>query len=424
MTDGSNGQAPERLRTTIFAGLIGNVLEWYDFAVYGYFAHIIGQQFFPSSDPAVSTIAAFGAFAAGFLVRPIGGIVFGQIGDLFGRKRAMLLSVICMAVPTFLIAFLPTYASIGVFAPILIVVLRIVQGLSVGGEYTSSLIYLAEHAPKGRRGRIASWGMVGAVGGILLGSGVGALIATILPEDAAAEWGWRIPFALGIVVAFTGVLVRRGAAELQTKPATATPLRDSFVIYGRSVLRVIGMNIAMGVVFYAAFVYSVTYITQIDRLPSEIAFDINTASMVVLLIAVPVFAILSDRVGRRPMMIAGLLALAVGGVPIFELMHHSDPSLVFAGQALLALFFGIYAGGIVGANVESLPHHVRCTGLAFAYNVAIGVFGGTTPMVCAALIAEFGNPVAPGYYVAASAVISLAVVLLWVKETAFDEIDS
>lgn len=418
-----SGAAPRRLRSTVFAGLIGNVLEWYDFAVYGYFAHIIGQQFFPSTDPAVSTIAAFGAFAAGFLVRPIGGVVFGQIGDLLGRKRALMLSVICMAVPTVLIAFLPTYASIGILAPILIVLLRIVQGLSVGGEYTSSLIYLAEHAPPGRRGLISSWGMVGAVGGILLGSGVGAVITTLVPADAIADWGWRIPFALGIVVAFTGVLIRRGPTEAPRPAAAAPPLRDSFLAHGPAVLRVAGINIAMGVVFYAAFVYSVTYITQIDKLPGDIAFDINTASMVVLLVAIPLFAMLSDRIGRKPLMVAGLVALAIGSVPLFWMMDHPDPATVFAGQALLTLAFAVFCGGTVGANVESIPHPVRCTGLAFAYNIAIGVFGGTTPMVCAALIAEFGDPIAPGYYVAASAAVSLIVVLIWYRETAFRPID-
>ena len=185
-------------------------MEWYDFAVYGYFAAVIGSQFFPSSDPSVSLIAAFGAFAAGFLVRPLGGLVFGAIGDRLGRQRAMMLSVLAMAIPTVLIGCLPTYASIGILAPIAIIVLRIVQGLSVGGEYTSSLVFLAEHAAPNRRAITAVWGMWGATAGILLGSGVGAIVASNLSEDNIASWGWRLPFIFGALVAITGYLVRKG----------------------------------------------------------------------------------------------------------------------------------------------------------------------------------------------------------------------
>ncbi len=178
---------PSRARI-IVAGLVGNVMEWYDFAVYGYFATVIGTVFFPSDDPAVSLIAAFGAFAAGFLVRPLGGLVFGRIGDLVGRKRALTLSVLAMALPTVLMACLPTYETIGVAAPIAIVLLRMVQGLSVGGEYTSSIVFLVEHAPKHRRAFFSVWGVWGAVLGILLGSGVGDVLATILDEQQIAAW--------------------------------------------------------------------------------------------------------------------------------------------------------------------------------------------------------------------------------------------
>ncbi len=189
--------AVTKKRTLIIAGLIGNAMEWYDFAVYGYFAAIIAPLFFPASSPSVSLIAAFGAFAAGFLVRPFGGLVFGRIGDLIGYRHALTLSVMAMAVPTVLIGCLPTYESVGLAAPILLVVLRIVQGLSVGGEYTCSLVFLAEHAPEGRRARTAMWGMWGAVAGILLGSGVDALVSAFLSDAQLVLGGWRVPFLLG-----------------------------------------------------------------------------------------------------------------------------------------------------------------------------------------------------------------------------------
>lgn len=423
MTEATAAAGRPSTARVISAGVIGNMLEWYDFAVYGYFAHIIGQQFFPSTDPAVSLIAAFGAFAAGFLVRPIGGLVFGAIGDLIGRRRALQLSILCMAVPTVLISVLPDYAQIGILAPILIVLLRILQGLSVGGEYTGSLVYLAEHGGERRRAFLASWGLVGSISGILLGSAVGALLTASLSEQAIADWGWRVPFAAGILVAITGTLLRRGLHETPMPAERATKLHQAFLSQGRTILVVGASNIGIGIGFYAAFVYSVTYVTSLSGLSEELAFDINTGTLGILLVATPLSAILSDRIGRRPMSIAGYLILALGGVPAFMLMHHADAQLVIVGQAIMAIGLGVVAGGMVGSNVELFPRSIRCTGLSFAYNTAIGIFGGTTPMICAALIAETGNPIAPGYWVAGAAALSLIFVLFQVRETAFKPLD-
>src|SRR4051812_46463120 len=191
-------------RRTILAGIAGNVMEWYDFAVYGYFAPVIGRHFFPSEDPAASQIAAFGVFAAGFLMRPMGGLVFGHIGDRVGRKAALTLSVLAMAIPTFLIGLLPGHAQWGAFASVLLVLLRMVQGLSVGGEYTTSVVFLVESARPGRRGLAGSWSTVGAVAGTLMGSAVGALVTVVLPDETVQTWGWRLPFLLGLAVGLAG----------------------------------------------------------------------------------------------------------------------------------------------------------------------------------------------------------------------------
>ena len=225
---GSNITSPDKRRKIILAGLVGNVMEWFDFAVYGYFASIIGTHFFPSEDPSVSLIAAFGAFAAGFLVRPLGGLLFGRIGDLVGRKRAMVLSVMAMAVPTVLIGLMPTYQTIGIAAPILIILLLIIQGLSVGGEYTSSLIFLAENAKPGHRARTAFWGMWGATAGILLGSAIGATITGLLTEEQLMSWGWRIPFLFGSLVAVTGYLIRRSIHAPIPEDTKKPPIQDTF----------------------------------------------------------------------------------------------------------------------------------------------------------------------------------------------------
>lgn len=406
----------------VLAGLAGNVMEWYDFAVYGYFATVMGPQFFPSADPSVSLIAAFGAFAAGFLVRPLGGLLFGRIGDIVGRRRALILSVLAMAVPTVLIGVLPTYATIGILAPVLIVAMRIVQGLSVGGEYTSSLVFLVEHAPQHRRARNGSWGMWGATAGILLGSGVGALLTNILNDSQIQHWGWRLPFLFGALVAGTGILLRRAIHVEAPTGGSAKPVRDTFVQFRGSIIRVALLNVGIGVGFYAAFVYAVTYIKTIDKLPSRVAFDLNTEAMALLLVILPIAAVLSDRFGRRPMLIVGGIALAFGAIPLFHLMHTLDPTTIFLGEIGFVIAVGLLGGGMV-ANVELIPRPVRCTGLAFAYNASIGYFGGTTPLIAAWLITSTGNSIAPAYWITGAGIVTLVTAVFFVRETAFDPLD-
>lgn len=416
--------SPANSRKLVFAGLIGNVMEWYDFAVYGYFAAIIAPQFFPSSSPSVSLIAAFGAFAAGFLVRPLGGLVFGRIGDKFGRKKALMLSVMAMAIPTVLIGCLPTYAQIGILAPILILAMRIVQGLSVGGEYTCSLVFLAEHAPPDRRARMAVWGMWGAVAGILLGSAVGVVVADLMSDEQLSAWGWRLPFLAGGVVALTGILVRRAIHTEPPAGESPNPVREMFSRHWRPVVRVALLNIANGVGFYTAFVYAVTYIRNIDGLSESRALELNTMSMAVLLLVLPASAWLADKIGRRPVVIMATALLALGAVPFFQLIHHTDPALIFMGEIGFVLGVGLLGGGLAAANVELIPSSIRCTGLAFAYNASIGWFGGTTPLIATWLITRTGDPIMPAYWVAAAAMVSLLTAVFLMRETRFDDLQA
>ena len=403
----------------LLAGLIGNVMEWYDFALYGYFATTIGREFFPSSDPAASLIGAFGAFAAGFLVRPLGGMVFGRIGDLAGRQRALQLSVMLMAVPTVLLGLLPTHQQIGIAAPIAVVLLRIVQGLSVGGEYTSSVIFLSENAPPRQRGFYAIWGLWGSVLGMLLGSGFGDLLAHTLNPAQLANWGWRLPFLLGALVATSGVVIRKGIGAELVEPRTTSPIRQTFGRYRLQVLRVMALNIASSVGYYAVFVYSVSYMEEVDHLSSATSLSLNTGVLAVLLLLYPVSAWLSDRIGRKPMLISGASLLCFGALPLFNLMHSGDPQRVLWGELGLTLAVALLAGGKNPANVELMPAAVRCTGLAVAFNVAEGYFGGTTPLIATWLIAQTGNPLLPGAWVAFSGLCTLITVCAFTRETAF-----
>ncbi|MCP3852031.1 MAG: MFS transporter [Gammaproteobacteria bacterium] len=404
-------------KKVILVGLVGNIMEWFDFAVYGFFASIIGTHFFPSNDPSISLIAAFGAFAAGFLVRPLGGLLFGRIGDRFGRERAMKLSIMAMAIPTVMIGLMPTYQTIGIAAPILIVLLRIIQGLSVGGEYTSSLIYLAEHAKPGHRARMAFWGMWGATAGILLGSAIGALVSNILTQEQLISWGWRLPFLFGALVAVTGYIIRQSIHSTNETGASESPIKDTFTKYRWPVIRVALLNVGFGVSFYTAFVYAVTYIKEIDHLTEKVALDLNTLSMILLLVLIPMASWFSDRFGRKALIILGSSILAFGAIPLFHLLHSTDTSLIFLGELGFVVGLALTAGGIVAANVELMPNAIRCTGLAFAYNASIGFFGGTTPMISAWLIKTTGNPIAPAYWVAAASAVTLFTALFLIPET-------
>ena len=320
----------------ILAGLIGNVMEWYDFALYGYFVGIFSDQFFPSSDPNASLIAAFGAFAAGFLVRPFGGVVLGRIGDRVGRRQALTLSVMAMALATVSMAILPTYQQVGLWAPIALVLLRILQGLSAGGEYTTSIVFLAEHAPANRRGLVTIWGLWGSVLGMLLGSAAGTLLSSNLSAAQMHSWGWRVPFALGLLVALTGLALRRGLHS-ETPPATAArPLQD-LARHRGAVLRVLLLNVASSVAFYTAFVYVITYIQSEAGQSESVALALNTRVMGLLLIFYPIAAWISDRLGRRPLLITGSLFLLLAGLPIFELLHSGNPTWITRGEVLLML---------------------------------------------------------------------------------------
>jgi MHS family proline/betaine transporter-like MFS transporter len=400
---------PVNARRVIVAGLAGNVMEWYDFAVYGYFAGTIGRHFFPAEDKTASLISAFGVFAAGFLMRPLGGVVFGHVGDRFGRNAALISSVLAMAVPTVLIGLLPGYDALGPAAAVLLVFLRMLQGLAVGGEFTTSIVYLIEAAPPGRRGRLGSWGPFGATAGILLGSGVGALAAEILDPADLAAWGWRIPFLVGLPLALIGLGTRRHLPEPAAPAgpkAVGLPLFDAVRTEWRAILRVAALNAVVAVGFYLAFVYAVTWLEVYAHLGPASALDINTASMVVLLLAIPAGGALSDRYGRRPLLVGPAAATALLAVPLFRLMHTGVPGLVFAGQAGFAVLIGLFAGANPAAMAEAVPARVRCTAVSVAYNLCVGLLGGLTPMAATVLIEWTHDDLSPAFALAASAVVS------------------
>jgi MFS transporter, MHS family, proline/betaine transporter len=402
-------------RRAIIAGIAGNVMEWYDFSVYGYFATVIGRHFFPAQDAVSSLIAAFGVFAAGFAMRPLGSLIFGHIGDKLGRKLALTASVMVMAVPTFLIGLLPTYRQIGLLAPVLLVVLRLVQGLSVGGEYTTSAIFLVEQSAPGRRGFLGSFVPLGATGGVLLGSVVGAVVTTVLDHSAVNSWGWRLAFLLGLLVGGIGLAIRRQLADDREAPGgmppAASPVREAFGSQWRTILRVVGLNAAGAVAYYTAFVYVTTYLRQIDFIAASKALDINTIAVLALLLTIVPMGILSDRIGRRPVLLAatgGLFALAL---PLFWMLHHTDPAIVLIGQVGFAVLNAAYWGPSTATMVELMPGHIRCTVMSVGYNLGLAILGGATPMAAVYVVRRSGNDLSPAFLVMAAAAVSFLVIL-------------
>jgi MHS family proline/betaine transporter-like MFS transporter len=400
----------------IAAGTIGNVLEWYDFAIYGYFAVSIGRNFFPSGDPVAQVLAAFGVFAAGFVMRPLGGLLTGAIGDRYGRRTALTISVAAMAVPTFLVGVLPGYQTIGIAAPILLTLLRMIQGLSVGGECTTSFTFLVENAARGRAGLTAAIAMSGANIGLFAGSASGALMASLLPPETLHDWGWRVPFLAGLLVGGAGYFLRRNVQEMKLPIRPHAPLTETFRNHKRLLLRIGGLAAFGTVSFFLMFLYVVSWLQLVDGLAPEQALDINTFSMAALVPAMIAAGWLSDRIGRKPPLIAGLIMGFVDAVPFLWLMHHPDPALVVLGQlgfvAALAPALAIQPALLV----ESTPPGVRCTVISFGFNMSAGLLGGFAPLAATWLVHRSGIDLSPAFIAMAVAVISFVAVLTF-RET-------
>ena len=291
-------------RRVVAAGMIGNTLEWYDFAIYGYFATQIGRHFFPHEDAVAQLLSTFGVFAVGYLMRPIGGVIVGHIGDTLGRRAALTFSVAAMAIPTFLIGLLPGYQTIGVLAPVGLTFLRVVQGLSVGGEYAGSMVFLVEHAPEGRRGLMGALAASGSSVGMLLGSAVGAAFAASMSTAALDAWGWRIPFLLGLVVGVAGYILRRYVLETGVvENRTGAPIVETVHDHWRVVAGFVGLSVYSAVTFYIGFVYLVSWLQTADGIPPSRSLEINSFSMVVSVPVLIAVGWLSDRIGRKPLML-------------------------------------------------------------------------------------------------------------------------
>jgi MHS family proline/betaine transporter-like MFS transporter len=406
---------PRDVRRGVIAGVAGNVLEWYDFALFGFFARQIGAHFFPAHNPTASLLAAFGTFAAGFIMRPIGGALFGWVGDKFGRKQALLWSVMAMALPSFLIGVLPGTETIGIAAPILLLLFRLMQGLAVGGEFGASAVFLVEGAEPGRRGWMGSWGPVGAFAGTLMGSAAGAIVNAVESPDQVMAYAWRIPFILGIAVGLGGIAIRRFYIERVPHQAPSrSPLGEALQAHWKTTLHLVALVTGLAVGFYMTFVYAATWLNQVARVPARTALEINTLAMALSLGGSLAAGVLSDRIGRRPVLVAWGAALALLAYPMMSLMAKGETGGIIVGQVVLALLVAAGSGALPATMAELAPWRVRCTVVSVAHNLGMALLGGTTPLIGAWLVSRSG-PLAPAVYLSAAGVVSFVAALFLPK---------
>ncbi|MGY0492030.1 MFS transporter [Streptomyces sp. WG-D5] len=411
------------LRRSVAAGAVGVFVHWFDWAAYAYLAGTVATVFFPAGDETTGLLAVFGVFAVSFGVRPIGALVFGPLGDRIGRKRTLSLVIFMMSGATLAIGLLPGYDSIGIAAPVLLVVLRLIQGFAAGGEFGSAASFLAESAPRRRRGFGVSWLEVGSLLGFLAGSFVFLLLSTGLDDAQLTSWGWRIPFLVAAPLGIIGVVIRNkieDTPEYRALEANDTvprsPARELLRTHKRQLLQAAGLMTAMHVPFYAVLTYLVTYETDHLGHSADSAALLSTVISLLGLVLVPVFGALSDRVGRKPVFIGATAALLVLATPAFWLMRTGMAGTWIAGLvlgAILAAILGTYAVW----SAEVFPTRTRQSGLSIAYNVTAALFAGTVPYLMTLLISATGSTLVPGPYLMVFAVGGL-VAALSLKETA------
>jgi MFS transporter, MHS family, proline/betaine transporter len=410
-------------KKAVTAGAIGNFVEWYDYSVYGFFATIIASQFFPSEDRVASLLATFAVFAVAFFMRPVGAFVFGHYGDTIGRRNTLAAAIILMGIATLMIGVLPTYGQIGVLAPILLVVARLLQGFSAGGEWSGSAAFMVEYAPENKRGLYGSWQQVSIVAGLLVGSAMGGLLGTVLSEDALNAWGWRIPFILGMVVALVGLYLRLRVEDTpafriieEKEEITEAPVKESFTAHWRESLTAIGFTVAWTVAYYILLTYMPTYVSETLGIPLTQALLSNAIGLVVLMALIPFTAALSDRIGRKPLLIAFSALIALLTYPLFLLASTQVLAFIVLAQVLFGVIISLFSGPGPAALVEMFPTNVRYSALGVSYNIAVAAFGGTAPFIATYLISRTGSNFSPGFYLIAAAVVTLIVVST-MKET-------
>ena len=421
-----------KLKKAITAASLGNAMEWFDFGVYGFLAYVLGQVFFPSASPGIQMIAALATFSVPFLVRPLGGVFFGIMGDKFGRQKVLSVTIIIMAVSTFCIGLIPSYESIGIWAPVLLLLAKLAQGFSVGGEYSGAAIFVAEYSPDRKRGFMGSWLDFGSIAGFVCGAGVVVLISSILGEETFREWGWRIPFFLALPLGVIGLYLRHALEETpafqqhvedmknanpetgEDKPSVS--LRSIASQYGKGLMICVGLVIATNVTYYMLLTYMPSYLSHNLNYSADHGVLIIIAIMIGMLFVQPLIGMMSDRIGRKPFVLAGSIGLFVLAIPAFMLINSGVIGLIFLGLLILAVLLNCFTGVMASILPAIFPTKIRYSALAISFNISV-LIAGATPTAAAWLVEATNNLYMPAYYLMVIAVIGMITAIV-MKETA------
>jgi MHS family proline/betaine transporter-like MFS transporter len=410
-------------RKVVAASFVGNFVEWFDYASYGYLATMIAAAFFPTRNPTAGLLATFGVFAISFVVRPFGGMVWGRIGDRMGRKTALALSILVMSGSTTAIAFLPTYRQVGLAAPLLLLVVRMVQGFSASGEYAGASTFLAEYAPVRRRGLQVSVVPASTAAGLLFGSLLATLLTGALSKPELTSVGWRLPFLLALPLGVIGWYIRNRLEDtpvfrsLEPAEHAAAPVKETLVRNRKAIGLAFGATLLNAVGFYLVLSYMPTYLSTEAHLGSTASFVGTTVSLIIYIFFIFAAGALSDRFGRKTMLIAASVCFMALTVPLFALLDHVSFTGIVLIEVILGAMLTMNDGTLATYLTEVFPTRVRYTGFAFSFNAANALFGGTAPFVATLLISLTGSKLAPAWYLVAAATVTLAAMLAS-KETA------
>ncbi|WP_166462537.1 MFS transporter [Amycolatopsis acidicola] len=412
-------------RRAVFAGGIGNFIEWYDYGVYASLSPVISSLFFPNESAVASTLSTFAVFGVGFIVRPLGGLFFGQLGDRRGRRTALGLSLIMVSLSTLGMGLLPVFAHAGLVAPLLLLVFRLIQGFSAGGEFTGSATMMVENAPAGRRGRVGSWQQFSVVTGTL----AGVLIVTAITNFGSAEllsaWGWRIPFLIALPLGAVGFYIRfrmedtpHFQALAQAGEVAERPTTEAVKTQRGAMVMAFFYTALPNIGFYTFLTYTPTFLRNQGGLSLGDAYIVNVIGMATYAVLTLVVGRASDRIGRRPVLIFHAVAFFVSAIPIYLLMSSGSFWVAIVAQLPAMLIMACYSGPGTAGLTELFPTRLRFSGMALPYNLSSALFGGTAPFVATALIAWLGTPLAPAFW-AMLAAIPTVIVYLRMRETAF-----
>lgn len=414
-------------KRTVFVTSLGNAIEWFDFGVYAYLAVTIGKVFFPEIDPSYQLIYAFATFAIAFIARPIGGYVFGMLGDRVGRKKILALTLIMMAASTLFIGLIPSYSTIGVAAPILLLIARLVQGFSTGGEYAGAMTYIAESTPDKKRGFLASGLEVGTLVGFSVSAGLVTLLTFILGPEKMVEWGWRIPFLIAGPLGIIGFYLRsrleetpafKAMEEVKEEERHQVSFKEILTNHWKPLLICIGIVLFYNTALYMVLTYMPSYLTQ------ELGYGETKGlaySLLVMVLIIPIIMAAgywSDRIGRNRIVKGALIGTILLSIPAFIMMGTDHDFVVFLGLLILGVMLAAFQGTLPATLPSLFFTEVRYGSLAITYNISTSLFGGTTPLVIASLVSVTNNSMVPAYLLMAVCVIGLVVVGFFVKETA------